>query len=126
MTQLSFAMKPTKAATSEIVSTRPSTRTAAGVNVLTPVRDTIGTTDSDCAGHPAALTPSSLMGSTWGLEALPLEILQEVIQLLVPVNQILSVRYSHLNQPRNGPHTRDATSLMLSSQTNYEATVPML
>ena len=75
---------------------------------------------ADCADHPAA--PTNLMGSSQNLEALPTEILQEVIKLVVPVNQVISVRYPHPDQSRDA---YDARSLMLSSRTLCEATAPI-
>ena len=77
---------------------------------------------ADYTDHPAAPTPTSLIGSTHGLGALTTEILQEVIKLVVPVNQVISVRYPH---PAQSQEAYDARSLMLSSRTLYEATAPI-
>jgi hypothetical protein len=62
------------------------------------------------------------MDNIRGLEILPLEILQMVIQLTVPVDQYLSVHY----QPRNDSCTHDATNLMLVSKYINTATVAIV
>ncbi|KAB5513050.1 hypothetical protein GE09DRAFT_638894 [Coniochaeta sp. 2T2.1] len=102
--------------------TGPRTRMTAGTNVLTPVRVTIGNTDGGYATHPDSPMSTSLMGSTLGLEKLPLEILQAIIQFVIPIDQVVCVQYS----TQDCPPIRDARSLMMSGRTNYEATAPLL
>ncbi|KAK3305075.1 uncharacterized protein B0T15DRAFT_531251 [Chaetomium strumarium] len=99
---------------------------AAGyTNILTPVRSAIITTDDDRIERPVAPMGTSRRGSTRTLTALPLEILQNIIQLLIPTNQVLTVRYPY-PKPWKGPRTYGAKSLMLSCRTNYHATIPIL